>query len=308
MPLYSIRHSVRLTRALFSSRLLPSHLAGVQSNARLFSSLSSFWSKPSRYTFKNPGLPTAIRRKIVTATPRIQHSGRKPQHVTAHSIRTARLFSSWLSSPPKPPPENVPDTNSCNKIQELKEKVKTQDIRKRDVLEELDEILDEQRVTNSNSRADLLQARLDESRRDKDKMAGSFYSSKGSKLVWLVLGGAIIYFLWGRVNKEENLFKDNFREIHPPGSVDTQLVRYKQKRVDLDLQKDQKISFADVKGNADAKEELRDLVDYLQDPSRYQEMGLDLPKRCITRWTSWDRKNSYGSRFGWRSWSSIYCC
>lgn len=41
------------------------------------------------------------------------------------------------------------------------------------------------------------------------------------------------------------------------------------------------VSFSDVMGNDDAKEELSDLVDYLRNPQKYQQMDLKIPKGIL---------------------------
>jgi ATP-dependent metalloprotease len=41
------------------------------------------------------------------------------------------------------------------------------------------------------------------------------------------------------------------------------------------------VTFNDVMGNMDAKEELADLVDYLRNPAKYEEMGIKLPKGIL---------------------------
>lgn len=43
----------------------------------------------------------------------------------------------------------------------------------------------------------------------------------------------------------------------------------------------QTVTFADIQGCDEAKEELEDLVDFLKDPKKFQEMGARLPKGCL---------------------------
>ena len=40
----------------------------------------------------------------------------------------------------------------------------------------------------------------------------------------------------------------------------------------------QLVTFQDVMGNQDAKEELSDMVDYLKNPNKYEDMKLKIPK------------------------------
>jgi AAA+ superfamily predicted ATPase len=38
------------------------------------------------------------------------------------------------------------------------------------------------------------------------------------------------------------------------------------------------VRFSDVKGNQEAIDEMRDLVDYLKNPKKYQELSIKIPK------------------------------
>lgn len=38
------------------------------------------------------------------------------------------------------------------------------------------------------------------------------------------------------------------------------------------------VRFSDVKGNPEAIEDLRDIVDYLKNPKKYQEYNIKIPK------------------------------
>ena len=55
------------------------------------------------------------------------------------------------------------------------------------------------------------------------------------------------------------------------------------------LEQDQiKVTFADVAGCDEAKEEVQEMVDFLKDPSKYQKLGGKNSARRIDDWTSWD--------------------
>jgi len=98
-----------------------------------------------------------------------------------------------------------------------------------------------------------------------------------------------------------DLFKDNFQEYHPPardsagnlvqdntlktpeddeGTTFSILWGKKEKQNAPQVAFDS-VTFDDVMGNADAKEELSDLVDYLRHPEKYQDMGIKLPKGVL---------------------------
>ena len=53
------------------------------------------------------------------------------------------------------------------------------------------------------------------------------------------------------------------------------------------LSQDQvKITFADVAGIEEAKEEVQNLVDFLKDPEKFQKLGGKVSLRCIACWCS----------------------
>lgn len=60
--------------------------------------------------------------------------------------------------------------------------------------------------------------------------------------------------------------------------------------LDTDNLPTDKVTFDDVAGNEEAKESLKELVDFIQDPEKYIRYGARLP-RGIAIWTSWDGKN-----------------
>lgn len=190
---------------------------------------------------------------------------------------STRSFSSWLSSPPKPPLHEKKN-DSINQIIELKKKVQSQDIHRRGVVNELNEILADQGRQQNDKKVDMLQARLDEVRRDKDYLIGGHeQKSRGSTIFFVLLNCAIIFLLSRNLGDD---FKETFNEIQPNETSDYQAIKDNFQVVDC--VNDQVITkFDDVKGNYDAKQELRDLVDYLKNPSKYQAMGLDLPKGIL---------------------------
>lgn len=82
---------------------------------------------------------------------------------------------------------------------------------------------------------------------------------------WIVL----FFFLWWF------LF---MRQAQMGGKQALSFGRSKAKEQDL---KKQKITFADVAGCDESKEELQDIVDYLKNPKKYQELGGELPKGIL---------------------------
>lgn len=82
---------------------------------------------------------------------------------------------------------------------------------------------------------------------------------------WIVL----FFFLWWF------LF---MRQAQMGGKQALSFGRSKAKQQDL---KKMKITFADVAGCDESKEELQDIVDYLKNPKKYQELGGELPKGIL---------------------------
>ena len=54
------------------------------------------------------------------------------------------------------------------------------------------------------------------------------------------------------------------------------------------------IKFSDVAGEDEAKENLTEIVDYLHDPSKYQEIGASMPKGHPARRPSGNRQDDAG--------------
>lgn len=48
-------------------------------------------------------------------------------------------------------------------------------------------------------------------------------------------------------------------------------------------------TFADVAGADEEKEELREIVEFLKRPNKYNELGARIPKGCAARWPSGHR-------------------
>lgn len=46
------------------------------------------------------------------------------------------------------------------------------------------------------------------------------------------------------------------------------------------IDKDTGVTFDDVAGVDEAKEELKEIIDYLQNPQKYQRLGGKIPKGC----------------------------
>lgn len=49
------------------------------------------------------------------------------------------------------------------------------------------------------------------------------------------------------------------------------------------------VTFADVAGEEEAKDALKEIVDFLHDPKKYADIGATLPKGSSSRGPSWNR-------------------
>lgn len=227
-----------------------------------------------QHVLKYPALSNTITEKYQTTILIFREIEKRNLHFST------RYFSTWLSSPPKLPPKEYKNKDTTNRIQELQQKVKTEHIRKKEVVDELNTIIMDQVRQKSDKRADILEARLEEARRDKDELFGNNRKKNPVPIAAIVFGAAFMYIAWRFYTKRDGIFKDNFDEIQPPETNEYQTMKENFQVLEF-VDKQVHTTFADVKGNNDAKEELKDLVDYLRDPYKYQRMGLDLPKGIL---------------------------
>ena len=54
-----------------------------------------------------------------------------------------------------------------------------------------------------------------------------------------------------------------------------------------------KITFKDVAGIDESKNELEEVIEFLKDPSKFQRLGGKIPKGVLINWSSWLWKNSF---------------
>ena len=62
-----------------------------------------------------------------------------------------------------------------------------------------------------------------------------------------------------------------------------------------------KVTFNDVAGVEEAKEEVEEIVEFLKDPKKFSRLGGKIPKRCSTYRPSRNRKNSFSQSDSWGS-------
>ena len=67
-----------------------------------------------------------------------------------------------------------------------------------------------------------------------------------------------------------------------------------------------KVTFADVAGIDEAKEELQEVVEFLKTPDKFQKLGGRIPKGRASRRTAGDRQNAPGKSRGGRGEGSFF--
>ena len=65
------------------------------------------------------------------------------------------------------------------------------------------------------------------------------------------------------------------------------------------------VTFADVAGVDEAKEELKEIVDFLKNPAKYQALGAKIPKGLLPDGTSRDRQDPFSQSDCRGSWGSL---
>lgn len=100
----------------------------------------------------------------------------------------------------------------------------------------------------------------------RERGAGYWFAVFGPAILPLLIIGLFIYFmsrqLQGANNKAMTFGQSTAKEVLP----DSQKTR---------------VTFADVAGNKEAKEELKEIVDFLKNPKKFADMGAKIPKGAL---------------------------
>ncbi len=66
-----------------------------------------------------------------------------------------------------------------------------------------------------------------------------------------------------------------------------------------------KVTFNDVAGVEEAKEEVEEIVHFLKDPKKFSRLGGKIPRGALLVWTSRNRQNFISKSYCWRGRSSL---
>ena len=98
-----------------------------------------------------------------------------------------------------------------------------------------------------------------------EKPSGSFWSSLLSSTVPFIIVLLFVYFMFMRQIRIAGRGAMNF------GRSRARLLQEDKKRV----------TFKDVAGCDEAKEEVQEIIDFLKNPKRFEEIGGRIPKGCL---------------------------
>jgi cell division protease FtsH len=98
----------------------------------------------------------------------------------------------------------------------------------------------------------------------KDPKKESFWWDILGYFMWALLPILLLVFMWRNI-----------------GAGGSQAMSFGKSRAKMLVEKDIKITFADVAGIDEAKEELEEVVDFLKNADRYQKLGAKIPKGVL---------------------------
>ncbi len=194
----------------------------------------------------------------------------------------AFLFIAYLQSFFNPPRiENLPYSEfkillKANKLENIR--LTETDISGTIILRDIDDYLPYERVEALNINSDIERSfftvRLDDPKLINDLEASgiSFAGKKenrwlGNVISW-VIPILLFFALWSYL----------FRRM---GSLGGGMMEIGKSKVKVYVEKDTKVTFADVAGVEEAKEELQEIVNFLNDPQGYSKLGARIPKGIL---------------------------
>ncbi len=115
---------------------------------------------------------------------------------------------------------------------------------------------------------DTLQTALkDEKIKSFDFIQPTDYSEIMNTILLVVMLGGIVFFIWFTYNRQSGEGKS--------------AMSFGRSRAKLNDPAKNKITFADVAGADEEKEELREVVDFLKNPKKYAELGAKIPRGIL---------------------------
>jgi len=192
------------------------------------------------------------------------------------------LFIAYLQSFFNPPRvENLPYSEfkillKANKLEKIR--LTESDISGIIILRDIDDYLPYERIEALNINGDIERSfytvRLDDPKLIDDLEASgvSFAGKKenrwlGNVVSWII--PVLLFFaLWSYL----------FRRM---GSLGGGMMEIGKSKVKVYVEKDTKVTFADVAGVEEAKEELQEIVNFLNDPQGYSKLGARIPKGIL---------------------------
>ena len=91
-----------------------------------------------------------------------------------------------------------------------------------------------------------------------------------TSILSLGLTGVMLFFLFGMMNRQMS-----------GGGSNAKMINFGKSRARMSTDEDKKVTFKDVAGLQEEKEELEEIVDFLKEPQKYVKVGARIPKGVL---------------------------
>lgn len=91
-----------------------------------------------------------------------------------------------------------------------------------------------------------------------------------TSILSLGLTGVMLFFLFGMMNRQMS-----------GGGSNAKMMNFGKSRARMSTDEDKKVTFKDVAGLQEEKEELEEIVDFLKEPQKYVKVGARIPKGVL---------------------------